>query len=151
LGKLTFTNLGEMIMANPATFYNFYPTLTPVRLASTANVAGTYLNGPLNNGVGATLTIAGGLTALDAINLNLNDSVLLDAQTNANENGIYTVTTLGTPTVLTRRVDFQSVEQMKEGQSVAVGAGATLAGSTWVLVEPLPGHLGVDPLTFVHS
>lgn len=138
-------------MTTTYTQYNFYPGLTPVRLASTANVAGSYVNGPNNNGVGASLTISGGLTALDAVNLNLNDTVLLDAQTNANENGLYVASTLGVPTILIRRPDFQSIEQMKTGQFVTVGAGATLAGSTWVLVEPLPGHLGIDPMTFVHT
>ena len=34
--------------------FNISPWLTPVRLASTSNQSGTYFNGALNNGVGAT-------------------------------------------------------------------------------------------------
>lgn len=130
------------------TFYNFYPVLTPVRLASTGNVSGSYSNGPLNNGVQATLTIPGGLSTLDSVTLLLDDYVILNAQTNANENGIYQVTTLGTPTILTRRVDFHAIEQIQEGQIVSVGAGSTLAGSSWVVCEPLPAKFGVDGLIF---
>jgi hypothetical protein len=138
-------------MTTSVTFYAFPPALTPVRLASTANVVGTYSNGLLNNGIGATLTISGGLAALDGVNLNLYDYVLLNAQTNANENGIYQVTSLGAPTVLTRRVDLQSIEQVKDGQFVSVGAGATLAGSIWTIVEPLPAIFGINSLVFAKA
>lgn len=43
------TSLGQTVFMND---------LSPVRLVSTSNVSGTYYNGPNNNGVGATLTVA---------------------------------------------------------------------------------------------
>ena len=36
--------------------FNIYPTLTPVRVAATITQSGNYINGPLNNGIGATFT-----------------------------------------------------------------------------------------------
>lgn len=129
--------------------YNFYPVLTPVRLVSQVNIAGTYFNGQINNGVGATLTTTSSLTAIDSVTLNVNDRVLLEAQTNKNENGIYIVTSIGTVTVLTRSADFQNIEQLKVGQFVTAGAGTVLAGSLWVLVEPLPARFGIDNINFI--
>lgn len=129
--------------------YSFYPVLTPARLVSQVNIAGTYINGPLNNGVGATLTVNGSLTTIDSVTLNVNDRVLLQSQTNANQNGIYIVNSVGTGAVLTRSSDFQSIEQLKEGQFILIGAGTVLAGSLWVLVEPLPVQFGISNINFV--
>lgn len=131
--------------------YNLYPVLTPARLVSNANIAGTYFNGQVNNGVGATLTTTASLTAIDSVNLNVNDRVLLTAQSSANQNGLYIVTSIGSTTVLTRTADFQNIEQLKEGQLVSIGAGSALNGSIWVLVEPLPAIFGINNITFVQS
>src|SRR3954471_10399323 len=78
-----------------------------VSVASTANFASTYANGTA--GVGATLTASAvGVTTLDGVNLTAGMRVLLKDQTTAFQNGIYTVTTVGTAsvaTVLTRAID----------------------------------------------
>lgn len=127
--------------------YNLFQQLTSARVVSTGNLSATYLNGPLNNGVGATLTPAApAALVIDGVTLVLNDRVLLVGQTNANENGIYVVT--DETWVLTRSADFQSIEQMKAGQFLSVNAGTTNAGAMYVLVEPLPAHLGIDDLNF---
>lgn len=131
--------------------YSFYPVLTPARLVSNANIAGTYINGTLNNGVGATLTTSGSLTTIDSVTLNINDRVLLTAQSSANQNGLYIVNSVGTGAILTRAADFQNNEQLKEGQLVSIGAGTTFNGSIWVLVEPLPVQFGISNITFVQS
>lgn len=129
--------------------YNVFQQLTSARVVDVANLAAVYLNGPLNNGVGATLTPAApAALVIDGVTLALNDRVLLTAQTNANENGIYIVTS--TNWVLTRSADFQNIEQLKAGQFLSINAG-TAAGNIWVLVEPLPAHFGTDALTFVQS
>ena len=130
--------------------YNIFQQLTSVRVVDVANLAGVYLNGPLNNGVGATLTASTPATlTIDGVDLQLNDRVLLTAQTNANENGIYVLTSLNW--VLTRSGDFQNIEQLKTGQFIPVGAGTANAGNIWVLVEPLPAHFGIDALKLVQS
>lgn len=131
--------------------FNFSPVLTPCRLAATVNVAGVYYNGPVNNGVKATLTITAGVLTIDGVIAEEGDRVLLQNQTNANENGIYIVEVagaIGISAILERAADFQCIEQLREGQYVSIGAGVTNAGSIWVLIEPLPAHFGIDPILF---
>jgi hypothetical protein len=126
----------------------FSPWLTPVRLVSTSNIAGTYYNGPNNNGVGATLTIAASSLTVDSVVANVGDRILLQTQTNTYEQGIYVVESIGSTVVLQRSFDQQSLEQLKAGENVAVGAGSVSAGNFYTLVEPLPGTIGVDAITF---
>ncbi len=133
------TSLGQTV---------FSPWLTPVRVVSTSDVAGTYYNGPNNNGVGATLTIAASSLTVDSVVLAVGDRVLLQTQTNTNEQGIYVVLSIGATVVLQRAADQQSLEQLKAGEYVAVGAGSVNAGNFFTLVEPLPQFLGVDAMVF---
>lgn len=131
--------------------YIFSPWLTPVRLVSTVNVSGTYFNGTLNNGVGATLTIAASSLTIDGVVVNIGDRILLQNQTSAFQNGIYVVAFIGATVILQRAADQQSIEQFKTGQYVTVSAGTANAGSAFVTVEPLPAQLGINNLTFVAS
>ncbi len=128
--------------------YNISPWLTPVRLVSTSDVAGTYYNGPTNNGVGALLTIAASSLTVDSVVAEVGDRILLSDQNNANENGIYVVNSIGSTVVLQRSADQQSIEQFKSGQYVTVGAGAINAGNAFVLIEELPAVLGVSNMTW---
>src|SRR5258708_3402495 len=81
---------------------NFYlaaqglTTYTAVLAASTGALTATYANGAL--GVGATLTNSGAQVALtlDGVTLAVNDRVLIKNQAAPAQNGIYTVTTVGT-------------------------------------------------------
>jgi hypothetical protein len=131
------------------TQYNIYPVLTPVRLASSGNVAGTYFNGTANNGVGATLTVAAATLTIDSVLVVAGDRVLLYAQTNANENGIYIVNSIGATVVLQRAADLQSIEEVRAGFFVSVGAGTALHGVFRTIVEPLPAIFGVNNLAWI--
>lgn len=124
------------------------PWLTPVRLASIANIAGTYSNGTNNDGVGATLTIAASSLTIDSVACAVGDRVLLQTQTNTYEQGIYVVKTIGSTVVLQRSSDQQSIEQLKLGQYVSVSAGSLRAGNIYTIVEPLPAALGVNALVW---
>ncbi len=126
----------------------FSPWLTPVRLVSTSNIAGTYYNGPNNNGVGATLTIAASSLTIDSVVCALGDRVLLHTQTTTYQQGIYVVKSIGSTVVLERSDDQQNIEQMKAGEYVAVGAGSVNAGNFYTLVEPIPQAIGVDAVVF---
>ena len=122
------------------------PQLASVRLAATTNQTGTYFNGQTGNGVGSTLTYATGVLTIDSVTVNLNDYVLLTAQTDAYQNGIYQCTVqgaTGVSAVLQRRGDLQSREQIKPGYYVHVYAGTDNAGTVWTVVEPLPAAIGV--------
>jgi len=124
----------------------FSPWLTPVRLASTTNVAGTYYNGPNNNGVGATLTVNASSLTIDSVACAVNDRVLLTNQTASNTNGIYVVSSIGSTVVLTRAEDQQSLEQIQTGQYCSVKGGTLNAGSFYSVIEPRPQILGVSAL-----
>ncbi len=130
--------------------YNVYEGLTAVRVVDTSDLAGTYFNGQTNNGVGATLTVtATGALTIDSVVLENGDSVLLAAQTNGWENGIYIVSNpgaTGIQPVLTRRADQQNIEQIRAGQYVSVAAGSVEAGNFYTIVEPLPAQFGIDAL-----
>ena len=126
----------------------FSPWLTPVRLVSTSNVAGTYYNGPNNNGVDATLTIAATSLTIDSVLCAVGDRVLLQTQTNTWEQGIYLVKFIGTSVILQRAFDQQSLEQLKAGEYVAVGAGSVNAGNFFTLIEPIPQNIGVDAFVY---
>lgn len=128
--------------------YNFPAGLTPARLVSTSNIAGTYFNGPNNNGVGATLTIAASSLTVDSVVAAVGDRILLQTQTNTNEQGMYVVNSIGSTVVLQRSADMQSLEQLRPGLNVAIGAGSINAGNFFTIVEPLPAVLGVNALTF---
>lgn len=128
--------------------YDLYAGLTPVRLVSTSNISGSYFNGTSNNGVGATLTISASSLTIDSVACAVGDRVLLQTQTNTNEQGIYVVNSIGSTVVLQRAADQQSIEQIRAGQYVSVAAGSVNAGNFYTIVEPLPAILGVDALTF---
>lgn len=131
--------------------YNQYPVLSQARLVAVTNQSGTYYNGPLNNGVGAKLTYSTGALTIDSVTVNVGDRVVLQNQTNTNENGVYycrVAGATGVAAVLQRASDLQCIEQMKPGQYISVAAGTAHGGSLYTLIEPLPSRLGIDPFLF---
>lgn len=131
---------------------NAFSQITPCRVVATSNVAGTYSNGPLNNGIAATLTIAASSLTIDSILLSVNNRVLLTAQTSAFQNGVYFVLSIsGLAVVLQRANDQQSIEQFKTGQFIPIAAGTDNAGSIYILVEPFPLILGTSALTYLST
>ncbi|CAK9254193.1 unnamed protein product [Sphagnum jensenii] len=113
---------------------NTLTTLKPCMLASTTNLAATYVNGTA--GVGATLTSTASATfSIDGVMPSTNDRILIKDQTSAVQNGIYVVTNAGsasTSWVLTRATDYDSPSQMIRGGVVDVALGNTNAVSSWM-------------------
>ena len=126
----------------------------PCIAASTGNIVGTYNNGA--SGVGATITvIASGAATLDGVSLSLGQRVLIWQQTTAADNGIYTVTTVGsvsTSAVYTRATDFNAggtgPGSIEEGAYTFIEQGSTLIGSSYVLTTAGPYTIGTTALTF---
>jgi len=129
----------------------------PVRVESpTALTPVTYNNG--TSGVGATLTNAGTQTALviDGVAVSLNDRVLIYTQTDQTQNGVYTVTNVGsgsTNWVLTRATDadsyvIDSPTGLSEGSTFFVQQGNTGAGETYVCNTPGTITFGTTNITF---
>lgn len=125
--------------------------ISSVRLCSGSNVSGTYNNGPSNNGIGATLTIAASTLTIDSVAVVNGDRVLLLVQTNTYEQGIYEVSGVGSAVVLTRANDFQVASQMVPGYYVPVSAGTTYGGACFTIVEPQVQVVGVNAVTFTDN
>lgn len=111
---------------------------TAVAAASTTSFTATYNNG--TSGVGATLTNANTQVAfsVDGYTASLNDRILIKNQASGSQNGIYTVTTLGsgsTNWVLTRATDFNTVGTgpnfIETGASTFVSGGSVNGSTSW--------------------
>ncbi len=123
---------------------------TAVTCATTANLNATYLNGAL--GVGATLVNAGALVAftVDGITPTINQRVLVKNQTTTFQNGIYTITTLGTGVIawiLTRATDYDQAAEINPGDIVPVSTGTTQANTSW-LQTAFVTTMGTSAITF---
>jgi len=100
-----------------------------VRVATTTDLpACTYSNG--SSGVGATLTgdSNGAIGSIDGVSLSVGNRILVKDQTDAEENGIYTVTVVGNggaAFVLTRATDADSAAELTAGASVVVAEGTS--------------------------
>ena len=112
-----------------------------VEAASTVNLPAIYLNG--TSGVGASLTNSGDQLAftIDGYsNFVTGDRVLIKNQTDATQNGIYNVTTIGTSStnwVLTRARDYDnsSAGGVAAGDLIFVGEGTTQASTSWIQID----------------
>jgi hypothetical protein len=117
-----------------------------IQLAGGANIAGakmattealpacTYANGA--SGVGATLTgdANGALGSIDTITTAADNFLLVKNQADAEENGLYEITTLGdgsNPFVLTRATFANQATDFADGVVVKVARGAVNRGTEW--------------------
>jgi hypothetical protein len=126
-----------------------------VELATTAALpANTYNNG--TSGVGATLTAnANGALSVDSTLTVVANRVLVKNEATQANNGVYTVTqvgTAGTPYILTRATDFDTagsgVDQIDEGDFFLVTGGTANANTAWVQQTPPPITVGTTAIVF---
>ena len=120
------------------------------------NLTATYNNGA--SGVGATLTNAGTQVALtiDGVLMTVGKRVLIYNQTNQAENGVYTVTTVGTIStnwVLTRATDadtygLRDPNALGVNDAFFVQSGNTGAGETYVCTTTGVITFGTTAITF---
>ena len=121
-----------------------------VYVATTANVAGTY-----NNGAG-TITAAsnGAIGNIDGETIGGQERILVKNQTDAKQNGIYVVTTVGDGSnayVLTRADDANTGAELSQGVFVFVSAGTTNGGNGFLMSHngnDEAATVGTDNLTF---
>ena len=116
-----------------------------VKVATTGGLAGTYATG------GQTLTAnSNGAIQVDGVTLSSGDRVLLRAQADGTQNGIFTVTTVGdgsNPFVLTRALDFNTSSEVGAGAFMFVEQGTANAGKSFIQSVSGP-TLDTDALTF---
>ncbi len=125
----------------------------PCLVATTSNLTATYANGTA--GVGATLTNSGTQAALvlDGVSLVVGNRVLVKDQATGLQNGIYTVTNIGsvsTNWILTRAGDYDLVTQTVRGDTVSVISGATSGTSLWMLTSIIT-QIGTDSFAFAKT
>lgn len=127
--------------------------VSPVLVATTANLTAIYSNG--TSGVGATLTNSGTQAALviDGVTLAVGNRVLVKDQATALQNGIYTVTNIGsvsTNWILTRATDYDSVAQTVRGDTISIISGTLSTASLWMLTSTVT-TIGTDSFTFAKT
>ena len=126
---------------------------------ATALPANTYNNG--TSGVGATLTAtSNGALVIDGHTFvspaEVGFRVLIKNESTQANNGIYTVTQVGSgslPYILTRATDYDSSgsgpNEIDAGDMVLVLSGSTNANTSWVQQTPLPITVGTTALVFI--
>ena len=126
-----------------------------VSLATTAALpANTYNNG--TSGVGATLTAtANGALSVDSTLTVATERILVKNEAAGANNGVYVVTQVGsagTPYILTRATDFDSVgtgvDQIDEGDFFLVTNGVANLNTAWVQQTAPPITIGTTALVF---
>lgn len=123
-------------------------------VGTTAALTATYANGTL--GVGATLTNAGAQAALvlDGVTLAAADRVLVKDQASGLQNGLYTVTNVGsgaTNWILTRATDVDETDEMARGMYTVVSHGTTQARTLWIQTATGPFTVGTTALVFASA
>ena len=126
-----------------------------VALATTTTLpANTYNNG--TSGVGATLTgNANGALSVDSTLTIVAERILVKNEAAGANNGVYVVTQVGsagTPYILTRATDFDTVgtgvDQIDEGDFFLVTSGTVNLNTAWVQQTAPPITIGTTAIVF---
>ncbi len=142
LGGNRVTNIGTPTQATDASTKAYVDSVKQAldikdscRVATEAAISGTYNNG--TSGVGATLTYgSNGAISVDGVTLIANNRVLVKDQSDATQNGIYFVSTVGdgsNAAVLTRALDADSSADVTGGLFTFIEEGSTNADAGFVL------------------
>jgi len=111
----------------------------------------TYSNG--SSGVGATITAsAAGVLTVDTYTPAVGDVLLIKNEATAANNGLYTLTTLGTasvPFVLTRHVDMDSAQEFGGGFVAVKNTSGSLSNSLWLCEAASSITVGTSAVQFV--
>ena len=117
-----------------------------VRVATTANLAGTY-----DNSAGTITAGSNGAISVDGVTLVVNDRVLVKDQSTAAQNGFYKVTTVGSGSaafVLTRTPDADAASELTAGAFTFTEEGTANADNGYVLSTNGAITLGTTGITF---
>lgn len=142
MGGNRITNIGTPTQATDASTKAYVDSVKQAldikdscRVATEAAISGTYNNG--TSGVGATLTYgSNGAISVDGVTLIANNRVLVKDQSDATQNGIYFVSTVGdgsNAAVLTRALDADSSADVTGGLFTFIEEGSTNADAGFVL------------------
>jgi hypothetical protein len=123
----------------------------PVIAASVSNLSSNYNNG--TSGVGATLTADTNraFSTLDGQTVSVGQRILIKDQTAQLQNGIYTLTTVGSgaaPWVITRATDNDAAPELANGDVVNITGGTVNSGKTFVNSTTGTITVGTTAITF---
>jgi len=123
----------------------------PVVAASVSNLSANYNNG--TSGVGATLTADTNraFSTLDGQAVSAGQRILIKDQTSQLQNGIYTLTTVGSgaaPWVITRATDNDQTPEIANGDVINVTGGTVNSGKTFVNSTTGDITIGTTNITF---
>jgi len=102
----------------------------------------------------SNITLSGGTPAtVDGVSLQVANRILVTAQTDASENGIYLVNTVGSGSDGTwqRSLDFNSNAVVTSGALVPITEGTSYANTLWRLTTADPITIDTTNLTFVNN
>lgn len=121
------------------------------KVATTANLSATYANGTL--GVGATLTnnTTQAAISIDGVSLAVNDRVLVKNQSAPAQNGIFSVTNIGsgaTNWVLTRSTDYDQAAEILEGTATVIEEGTSNAEALFIMTTIGAITVGTTSIAF---
>ena len=119
---------------------------TPVKVATTGNLAGTY-----NNGAGTITSSSNFALSVDGVTVSVNDRILVKDQTTAAQNGFYKVTATGSGSaafVLTRTPDADAASELVAGAFAFVEEGTANADNGYVLSTDGAVTLGTTAINF---
>ena len=111
-----------------------------VRLATTADVGNLFLANVQPNTV-------------DSISVSVNDRILVKDQTNAAQNGIYIVRSVGTGSNgwWTRTLDTLTSDRVTSGLTATASEGTVNGGKEFRLITPDPIEVNVTALSFINQ
>ncbi len=152
MGTNLITGLGTPVSATDAASKGYVDTLAAglspraaCRVATTANLTVTV--------VGLTLINAGALAALsiDGVSLASGNRVLVKNQSSGEQNGIYTVSTVGSGAVawvMTRAADYDTSAEVFEGTYTIIEEGTSNVGTLFIMTTSGTITIGTTPMTF---
>tara|TARA_R110001592_G_scaffold272945_1_gene539816 strand:+ start:6509 stop:8209 length:1701 start_codon:yes stop_codon:yes gene_type:complete len=117
-----------------------------VRVATTANLAGTY-----DNSAGTITAGSNGAIAVDGVTLTANDRILVKDQSTGTQNGFYKVTATGgagAAFVLTRTPDADAASELTAGAFTFTEEGTANADNGYVLSTNGAITLGTTAIAF---
>lgn len=128
---------------------NLGAAVTAIDLATSSPLSGTYNNG--SSGVGATLTsVAVGILSIDGVSPVVGQLVLVKNQTIAFQNGIYTVTNIGSVSsnwILTRSSSFNTASQLYRGSFFTINFGVSNGKTQWFQTSSV-STIGSDAINY---
>lgn len=148
-------SLGQILVSTAtgtswATYSSIVNYIDAVLVATTTTLTASYNNGVA--GIGAFLLNTGSLAAfsVDGQTPAINSRVLVKDQASTLQNGVYTLTTVGSGAiawVLTRATDFDQPSEINVGDVVPVQTGTVNANTSWMEASAVT-TIGTDPITF---